>query len=174
MESHALQLMASQDKADQINFNNDMMQKPKGFPVLMTVGGSDVAGLTGGLSMNNPDVLALTEVARRWPERLPQLEMLSIGTAGADAPRDPRGAEKKGLAWVKTLPEYMMLVQERTASAQAARVLGRRYLRVNYTEGRDDAFLDLDVANDRARFKLLDAAKATASVAYRKLSLIHI
>src|SRR6185503_14326936 len=33
-----------------------------------------------GLSMNNPDVLALTEVARRWPERLPQLEMLSIGT----------------------------------------------------------------------------------------------
>ena len=29
-----------------------------------------------------------------------------------------------------------MLVQERTASAQAARVLGRRYLRVNYIEGR--------------------------------------
>lgn len=124
--------------------------------------------LDGGLSMNNPDVLALTEVARRWPERLAQLEMLSIGTAGADMPRDPRGAEKKGLAWAKSLPEYMMLVQERTASAQAARVLGRRYLRVNYTEGRDAAFLDLDVANDRARFTLLDAAKATATAAYRK------
>ena len=124
--------------------------------------------LDGGLSMNNPDVLALTEVARRWPERLAQLEMLSIGTAGADAPRDPRAAEKKGLAWAKTLPEYMMLVQERTASAQAARVLGRRYLRVNYTEGRDAAFLDLDVANDRARFTLLDAAATTATVAYRK------
>jgi hypothetical protein len=62
----------------------------------------------------------------------------------------------------------MMLVQERTASAQAARVLGRRYLRVNYTEGRDAAFLDLDVANDRARFMLLDAAAATATVVYRK------
>ena len=124
--------------------------------------------LDGGLSMNNPDVLALTEVARRWPERLAHLEMLSIGTAGADAPRDRLAAEKKGLAWAKTLPEYMMLVQERTASAQAARVLGRRYLRVNYTEGRDAAFFDLDVANDRARFTLLDAAATTAAVAYRK------
>ena len=76
-------------------------------------------------------------------------------------PKDPHGAEKKGLARAKTLPEYMMLVQERTASAQAARVLGRRYLRVNYTEGRDAAFPDLDVANDRARFTLLDAAKAS-------------
>ena len=83
-------------------------------------------------------------------------------------PKNPHGAEKKGLARAKTLPEYMMLVQERTASAQAARVLGRRYLRVNYTEGRDAAFLDLDVANDRARFTLLDAAKATATAAYRK------
>ena len=123
--------------------------------------------LDGGLSMNNPDVLALTEVARRWPERLDRLEMLSIGTAGADAPREPGAAEKKGLAWAGTLPEYMMLVQERTASTQAARVLGRRYLRVNYTEGRDAAFLDLDVADDRARFTLLDAAAATARAAYR-------
>ena len=61
-----------------------------------------------------------------------------------------------------------MLVQERTASAQAARVLGRRYLRVNYTDGSDAAFLDLDVADDRARFTLLDAAAATATAAYRK------
>jgi predicted acylesterase/phospholipase RssA len=124
--------------------------------------------LDGGLSMNNPDVLALTEVARRRPERLAQLEMLSIGTTGADPRRDPRGAEKRGLAWAKTLPEYMMLVQERTASAQAARVLGRRYLRVNYTDGSDAAFLDLDVADDRARFRLLDEAAATATAAYRK------
>jgi patatin-like phospholipase/acyl hydrolase len=57
--------------------------------------------LDGGLSMNNPDVLELTEVARRWPEPLARLEMLSIGTAGADAPRDPRAAEQKGLAWAK-------------------------------------------------------------------------
>jgi hypothetical protein len=40
--------------------------------------------------------------------------------------------------------------------------------RTCYTEGKDAAFLDLDVANDRARFTLLDAAKATASVACRK------
>jgi len=123
--------------------------------------------LDGGLSMNNPDVLALTEVARRWPARLAQLEMLSIGTAGADAQRMPSAAEKKGLAWLNTLPQYMMLVQERTASAQAARALPGRYLRVNYTEGRDVAFLSLDVADDAARFALLDAAKATSLAAYR-------
>jgi len=117
--------------------------------------------------MNNPDVLALTEVARRWPARLAQLEMLSIGTAGADAQRMPSAAEKKGLAWLNTLPQYMMLVQERTASAQAARALPGRYLRVNYTEGRDVAFLSLDVADDAARFALLDAAKATSLAAYR-------
>ncbi len=124
--------------------------------------------LDGGLSMNNPDVLAVTEVARRWPARLSRLEMLSIGTAGADPARQPAAAEKRGLAWAKTLPEYMMLVQERTASTQAGRVLGPRYLRVNYTGGSDAAFLDLDVANDRARFVLLDAANDTAIRAYRE------
>jgi hypothetical protein len=61
----------------------------------------------------------------------------------------PRAAEKKGIAWAKTLPEYMMLLQERTASARAARVLGRRYLRVNYTDSSVAAFLDLDVTDDR-------------------------
>ena len=39
---------------------------------------------------------------------------------------------------------------------------------MNYIEGRHAAFLDLDVANDRARFALLDAAKATATAASRK------
>ena len=122
--------------------------------------------LDGGLSMNNPDVLALTEVARRWPERLAQLEMLSIGTAGADSPRDAASAEKAGLGWAKLLPEYMMVVQERTASAQATRVLGSRYLRVNHSDDHDAAFLNLDVADDRARFKLLDAASIAAKAAY--------
>ena len=56
-------------------------------------------------------------------------------------PRDPHGAAQKGLARAKTLPEYMLLVQERTAAAQAARVLGRRYLRVNYTEAETPHFL---------------------------------
>ena len=46
------------------------------------------------------------------------------------------------------------------------RVLGSRYLRVNHSDDYAAAFLNLDVADDRARFKLLDAASTAAKAAY--------
>lgn len=130
------------------------------------------AMLDGGLAANNPDALVLLEVARRWPERLARAQMLSIGTAAADAERLPQQADKTGLAWAPALALYMMTVQERLAAAQARRVLGaRRYLRVNQqpTEAHPahPAFMALDQASDAARSLLLDAATATAQAAYR-------
>ena len=97
--------------------------------------------LDGGLSMNNPDVLALTEVARRWPERLAQLEMLSIGTAGADRPRDAASAEKAGLGWAKLLPktQYCCRREEGFGSGDA-RFFGRRYLRIKHPDDHHAAF----------------------------------
>lgn len=95
--------------------------------------------------------------------------MLSIGTAGADPERAPEQADKTGLGWASELAIYMMGVQERSAAAQAQRLLGaRRYLRINHQPSRGtSAFEQLDLATDEARTHLLGAATATARAAYR-------
>jgi patatin-like phospholipase/acyl hydrolase len=127
------------------------------------------AMLDGGLAANNPDTLILLEVAKRWPERFARTQMLSIGTAGADPERAPEQADKTGLGWASELAIYMMGVQERSAAAQAQRLLGaKRYLRVNHQPNqRMPAFEQLDLATDEARTLLLDAATTTARAAYR-------
>jgi uncharacterized protein len=127
------------------------------------------AMLDGGLAANNPDALLLMEVGRRWPERIAHSHMLSIGTAGADPSRATQDAEKPGAAWAGQLATYMMTVQERMASAQAERLLGkRRYLRVNHAPADGQAaFAHMDLASQATRATLLDAAANTATSAYR-------
>lgn len=124
--------------------------------------------LDGGLIANNPDTITLLEVARRWPARLGQVQMLSIGTAGTAARGEPRKADKSGLKWASALPEFMISVQELTAAAQAQRILGKRYLRLNHVPVPGvAAFERLDLADDKSRQALLEAASAAAKAAYR-------
>jgi uncharacterized protein len=79
--------------------------------------------LDGGMAANNPDVLAIMEIARRWPDRFARTEMLSVGTAGADAVRKTAKANKSGAAWAPDVANFMITVQESTAAAQAKRLL---------------------------------------------------
>ena len=124
--------------------------------------------LDGGLAANNPDVLVLLEVAKRWPQALARTQMLSIGSAGADSARTLDDAEKTGLAWASALPVFMMTVQERSAAAQAQRLLGTRYLRLDHVpQPGQAAFENLDLADDAARSALLAAATLSAESAYR-------
>jgi len=122
--------------------------------------------LDGGLAANNPDMLALAEILRRFPQALPRVEMLSIGTAGATKVRPPEQATRTGLGWAPDMPTFMIDVQEHTAAAQAARLLGKRYLRVNHTSGSSRAFTEMDVANDDTRDELLTAGVDVADKAY--------
>lgn len=125
--------------------------------------------LDGGLGANNPDMLVLSEVQRRWPSGIGRVEMLSIGTAGASTRRPPDEAMKSLVKWGKSLAIFMMNVQEMTASSQASRILGSRYLRLNYlpTTG-EPAFEHLDRADGAARTALLRAGDDTARDAYRR------
>jgi len=123
--------------------------------------------LDGGLVANNPDMLALHEVARRWPQAADRLEVLSIGTAGAAVLRTPRGAAKGSLGWARDLAMFMIDVQEATAASQARRWLGSRYLRIDHQAGSSETAFDrLDLATDAARSALLQASQHTASSAY--------
>jgi patatin-like phospholipase/acyl hydrolase len=123
--------------------------------------------LDGGLAANNPDMLALAEILRRFPKVLPRVEMLSIGTAGATKVRPPKAATRTGLGWAPDMPTFMIDVQEHTAAVQAARLLGKRYLRVNHTSGSSGAFTEMDVANEDTRDALLNAGVDVAAKAYR-------
>ena len=127
------------------------------------------AMLDGGLVANNPDTLILLEIAKRWPDRLVRTQMLSLGSAGADRVRLTHQADKTGIAWSSELATYMMTVQERTAAAQAQRLLGaNRYLRINHVPTKaHPAFENMDLANDESRTELLDAATRCARAAYR-------
>ena len=134
---------------------------------------ADVDGapmLDGGLAANNPDTLALLEIVRRHPGILPRVEMLSVGTAGADRPRTVQGASRSGIGWAPDLATFMIDVQERTAAAQAARLLGERYVRVNHAGAASDAFTRMDVANEIARTELMRAGSEAAAAAYRSSS----
>lgn len=123
--------------------------------------------LDGGLAANNPDSLALLEVVRRFPGVLSRVEMLSIGTAGAQKVRTPEKASRSGLGWAPDLATFMIDVQESAAAAQAAGLLGDRYLRVNHVGTQSKAFLEMDVANERARKALIKAGQDAAAAAYR-------
>jgi hypothetical protein len=124
--------------------------------------------LDGGLTANNPDVLALMEIVRRMPQALDRIEMLSIGTAGADAARAPAKADKSGAGWAPDLALYMITVQERTAAALARRLLRERYLRVNHEpEPGARAFDCMDEVNDETRTALLEAGAIAAKEAYK-------
>jgi hypothetical protein len=111
-------------------------------------------------------MLALAEILRRFPQALPRVEMLSIGTAGAAKVRPPEQATRTGLGWAPDMPTFMIDVQEHTAAAQAARLLGKRYLRVNHAGGSSRAFTEMDVANDDTRAELLTAGVEVAGKAY--------
>lgn len=122
--------------------------------------------LDGGLAANNPDVVTILELLRLDPSRLPRIEVLSIGTAGADEARKPAAATRSGLRWASDLPSYLIDVQERTSAAQASRLLGDRYLRVNETGGSGLAFTTMDVATDETRSALMRAGSRAAHAAY--------
>jgi len=95
------------------------------------------------------------------------------GGGGSGQAGDRSARRKKRVSpWLKTLLEFMTLVRS-GPPRRRLRASSVGYLRVNYTEGRDAAFLDLDVANDRARFMLLDAAKATATGGISEASDLH-
>ena len=99
---------------------------------------------------------------------LARVEMLSIGTAGAERKRAAAKADRSGLGWAPELAVFMIDVQERTAAAQAARLLGQRYLRVNHQSGRGKAFEEMDVANHDTRAELMKAGREVAAVAYKR------
>ncbi len=123
--------------------------------------------LDGGLVANNPDVLALHEVLRRWPHAADRVEMLSIGTAGAGAVRLPDEADQGALAWARKLALFMIDVQEATAATQARRLLGDRYVRLNHDAAAGElAFERLDLASDAARTALMSAGQDIAQRAY--------
>lgn len=123
--------------------------------------------LDGGMAANNPDMLALMEIARRWPHRFARTEMLSIGTAGADTMRKAGKVNKSGARWAPDVANFMITVQESSAAAQAQRLLGERYLRVNHLPTRSHpAFDNMDVANDGTRTVLLEAGTVAATAAY--------
>ncbi|EFK97611.1 Patatin, partial [sediment metagenome] len=125
--------------------------------------------LDGGLVANNPDMLVLSEVQRRWPNEIGRVEMLSIGTAGAATPRPPEKAMKSMPGWGRSLATFMMDVQEVTASSQATRLLGSRYLRMNHLPASGEAaFERLDLADDASRSALFRASDATAQEAYKR------
>lgn len=123
--------------------------------------------LDGGLAANNPDTLALLEIARRFPNRLKYVEMLSIGTAGADMGRAVEDATRSAIGWAPDLAIFMIDLQERLAASQAARMLGDRYLRVNYQGSTSKSFQEMDVANAVSRSELLQAGQEAAEGAYR-------
>ncbi len=122
--------------------------------------------LDGGLSVNNPDMLALTQIMTRRPGLMPNVEMLSIGTAGYSAPRSADKAERWGVGWLQDLPSFMMTVQERSAALQAQQLLDDRYLRLNHAGEPIEAFMKLDHASSQARDRLWAAADETAKLAY--------
>jgi len=123
--------------------------------------------LDGGLAANNPDTLALMEIVRRFPAILPRVEMLSIGTAGAEKVRAPKRANRSGIGWAPDLAIFMMDVQERTAAAQSKRLLVDRYLRVNHPGAPSKAFQQMDAANDDTRKHLMQAGRDVAAAAYK-------
>lgn len=123
--------------------------------------------LDGGLVANNPDVLAVHEVLRRWPHAADRVEMLSIGTAGASALRLPDEADQGALSWARKLALFMIDVQEATAATQARRLLGDRYLRLNHDAAAGNAVFErLDLATEAARTALMSAGRETAQRAY--------
>lgn len=129
----------------------------------------DAPMLDGGLVANNPDGLALMEVARRWPSALPELEVLSIGTAGGDAGGMAGDVPSSGVNWARKIATFMIAAQERMASDQAERLLGSRYLRVNHAPSAgQQAFADMDIVDSSMRDTLLAVGEATANDAYRK------
>jgi predicted acylesterase/phospholipase RssA len=125
--------------------------------------------LDGGLVANNPDGLLLMEVARRWPNALQHLEVLSIGTAGGDAGGMAANVPSSRVGWAPRIATFMIAAQERLASDQAERMLGRRYLRVNHAPSAgQQAFADMDIVDASMRDSLLTVGEATAKDAYRK------
>lgn len=123
--------------------------------------------LDGGLAVNNPDTLVILELMRRLPSSIARMEMLSIGTAGYEAPRAAEKAKRSALGWAPDLATFMMDVQERTAAQQAKALLEDRYLRVNHHGEPVEAFMKLDAANSEAREKLMAAAVKTGKSAYK-------
>ena len=127
------------------------------------------AMLDGGLVANNPDILVLHEVLRRWPHAADRVEMLSIGTAGAGALRLPDEADQGAIAWARKLALFMIDVQEATAATQARRLLGDRYLRLSPdAAAAGPAFERLDLATAQARNALVRAGRETAQLAYTR------
>jgi predicted acylesterase/phospholipase RssA len=125
--------------------------------------------LDGGLVANNPDGLVLMEIMRRSPNALDKLEVLSIGTAGGDAGGMAADVPSSGADWAPKIATFMIAAQERMASEQAERLLGRRYLRVNHAPSAGQkAFADMDVVDASMRDTLLSVGQATANDAYRK------
>lgn len=125
--------------------------------------------LDGGLVANNPDVVLLLEVSRRWPDALSSVELLSIGTAGGDAGGMAGDVPQSGVDWAPKIATFMIAAQERLTSAQAERLLGRRYLRINHAPSpKQKAFADMDVVNASMRNTLLAVGQATAKEAYGK------
>lgn len=122
--------------------------------------------LDGGLVANNPDMVALTELIAKDPGQIKRFEMLSIGTAGTQTKYSAHDAEKSGLEWASAMPGFMIDLQERAASAQAAALLRQRYLRINYTAGAGPAFERLDLASHQATHDLLEAGLRTARQAF--------
>ena len=53
-----------------------------------------------------------SHVMRRWQHAVDRIELLSIGTAGADSLRPPEEAGKGGMEWARKLALFMIDVQE--------------------------------------------------------------
>jgi uncharacterized protein len=88
--------------------------------------------LDGGLVANSPDLVALAQIAKAYPDSLPRIQMLSIGTAGVASAAMAGALPRVGLIWGARIATLLMSAQERLAERIAAEALRGRYVRVNH------------------------------------------
>lgn len=127
------------------------------------------AMLDGGLTANNPDMLAITELIRCYtPDVLANLDVLSIGTAAAPKARSADDVPQSKLDWAPHIADLIIDSQERLASMQASRLLGGHYLRLNYLpHAGEKGFGDLAQADTNTTLALIRAGKRCADEALK-------
>lgn len=120
----------------------------------------------GGLIANAPDVLALSESFRYYPN-LDRTYLLSIGTCGESLARPTDKNIRSGGAWWvarRKLVHLVMAAQERLAIDTARQLLGSRYGRLDgQPTAEESAAIGLDKAGAAASEMLTELSRRVVS-----------